>query len=161
MSIEFRCPSCGKKLFSYEQRIRKYGSPIKECKKCGAEYLDPRYYELAIDGVPEDEYKAGPYLFMVIVGILVTWRGLYLFRMRQLGTPEGMQWLMPTLFTVLGVVCIVAAVVGLILLKTGLHEKKINRLMDESRARIKDMSYVSRLKKLGYKVNDDLGGMDN
>jgi len=29
----------------------------KECKKCGAVYIDPRYYEMAIDGIPEDEYK--------------------------------------------------------------------------------------------------------
>ena len=38
MSIEFHCPSCDKKLFTYEERTRKYGKLLKECKKCGAQY---------------------------------------------------------------------------------------------------------------------------
>ena len=161
MSVEFRCPACGKKLFSYERRIRKYGSPIKECKKCGAEYIDPRFHELALDGIPEDEYKAGPYVFMIIVGALITWRGLHLFRMHQLGVSDAIQWVLPTIFTIFGVGCIIAAIGGIIMLKTGLHEKKINRLMAESQARVKDMSYINRLKKLGYKINNGFGGMDN
>ncbi len=158
MSIEFKCPSCGKKLFTYEYRIRKYGCLIKECKKCGSEYIDPRYYELALDGIPEDEFKMTPYVFMMILGGLITWRGLYLFRMRQLGMPDEMQWLLPTVFTILGIVLVIGAIVGMISLKTGLHKKKIERLMAESRARVSDMDYIRRLRRLGYKVDERFGG---
>lgn len=161
MSIEFKCPSCGKKLFSYESRIRKYGCLIKECKKCGSEYIDPRFCELALDGVPDDEFKMFPYVFMMIFGAFVTWRGLHLFSVRQLGTPDEIQWILPSLFTILGIVCIIAAVIGMILLKTGLHKKKIDRLMAESSARIKDRDYLNRLRKLGYKIDDKrVGGFE-
>ncbi len=161
MSIEFKCPSCGKKLFTYEYRIRKYGSPLKECKKCGSEYIDPRYYELALDGIPDDEFKITPYVFMMIIGGLIIWRGLYMFRMHQLGVAEEIQWLLPTVFTLLGIVLVIGSIAGMVSIKTGLHKKKIDRLMAESRARVSDMDYIRRLRKLGYKIDDGFGGFSD
>lgn len=158
MSIEFRCPSCGKKLFSYEPRIRKYGSLIKECRKCGSEYIDPRYYELALNGIPDDEYKVFPYVFMIIFGGLVIWRGLRLFGMRQLGVPNELQLLLPSVLLIMGVVFVIWAIAGIIMLKTGLHKKKIERLLSESQERLKDSNYVSRLRSLGLKLDDEYGG---
>ncbi len=162
MSIEFKCPSCGKKLFTYEYRIRKYGSPVKECKKCGSEYVDPRFYELAIDGIPEDEYKLYPYIFMIVIGGLIVWRALHLFGMRQLGVPGYIQWLMPTALLIMGSVFIIGAIVSIILTLTGLHKKKMDRLLEESEERIRDYAYIKKLKKLGYKIPDGrFGGLDS
>ena len=159
MSIEFKCPSCGKKLFSYEARVRKYGSLIKECRKCGSDYIDPRYYELAINGVPEDEYKVSPYLFMIVIGGLIIWRALRLFGMRQLGVASEIQWLLPSLLLIMGIVFVIGAIVSIILIKTGLRKKKMDRLLAQSQARLKDSSYVSRLRTLGYKLDDRFGGL--
>ena len=53
-----RCSECGKKLLEYDTAsIKRYKSPIKECKKCGREYIDPRYHEIAAEGIPEDEFS--------------------------------------------------------------------------------------------------------
>ncbi len=158
MSIEFRCPSCGKKLFSYESRIRKYGSLIKECRKCGSKYIDPRYYELALNGIPDDEYKVFPYVFMIVIGGLVIWRALRLFGMRQLGVPDVLQMLLPSVLLIMGLVFVIWAIGGIIMLKTGLHKKKIERLLAESQERLKDSGYISRLRSLGLKIDDEYGG---
>ena len=158
MSIEFKCPSCGKKLFSYEARVRKYGSLIKECRKCGSEYIDPRYYELALSGIPDDEYKIFPYMFMIVIGGLVIWRALHLFGLRQLGVPSEIQWLLPSVLLIMGIVFVVGALAGIIMIKTGLRKKKIDRLLAESQERLKDSSYISRLRSLGLKFDDGYGG---
>lgn len=158
MSIKFKCPSCGNKLFSYEPRIRKYGSLIKECKKCGSEYIDPRYYELALNGIPDDEYKIFPYVFMIVFGGLVIWRALRLFGMRQLGVPDVLQMLLPSVLLIMGLVFVIWAIGGIIMLKTGLHKKKIERLLAESQERLKDSGYISSLRSLGLKIDDEYGG---
>ena len=161
MSIEFKCPSCGKKLFTYEYRIRKYGCPVKECKKCGCEYIDPRYYELAIDGVPEDEYKILPYVLMIVIGLLIMWRGYHMLGMRQLGVSAQIQWLLPCVFLIFGIVLVIGAVGGIIMIVTGLHRKKIERLLEESEDRVRDYSYVKKLQRLGYKIPDGrFGGLE-
>ena len=64
--IEIRCKGCGKKLLKYSQSsFRKYGSPLKNCKKCGMRYADPRYREIAIEGVPKDTFSISSYLILV------------------------------------------------------------------------------------------------
>lgn len=158
MSIEFRCPSCGKKLFTFEQRTRKYGRIIQECKKCGAEYADPRYVELAIDGIPEDEFKVAPYLFMIVIGCLLIWRAKHLFGVHQLGVMEQMQWLLPTVFLLLGIAAIIGAIISIIMIKTGRRAKKLETLYQESIERMKDFGYVNKLRKFGYDIPDRFGG---
>lgn len=160
MSYEFHCPSCGKKLFSYEQRTRKYGCIIKECKKCGAEYADPRYVELAIEGIPEDELKIGPYLFMMIIGILLIWRAVHMFGVHQLGVMQQMQCLMPSVFLIFGIAAIIGSVISIILIKTGKRAQKLEVLFMESKERMRDMRYVSKLRNFGYDVPQEFGGFD-
>ncbi len=155
MSIDFNCPSCGKKLFSYEWRTRKYGVILKECKYCGAEYLDPRNHELAIEGIPEDEFRYTPYVFMIIVGGLLIWRAVYLFGMRQLGVPDEMQVVMPALFLILGIAAVIGAIIGMIRIKTGRKRMKFEKMLEESKMRMKDAGYVTTLKRLGYHLPDD------
>ena len=153
MSIELKCGSCGKKLLSYEARERKYGPLIKTCKKCGAKYLDPRYHELAVDGIPEDVFGIPQYLVMVVIGILISWRGTYLFSVHQLGTPDEVQWLLPTLFLVFGIVLIIGGIVEIIRVKTGMMRKKYEKLYEESNQRMRyDREYVMELRRLGYPV---------
>lgn len=153
---EFRCPSCGKKLFDYYPRVRKYGKIIRTCKKCRADFLDPRYHEMAIDGILEEEFAMGPYIFMIILGALIAWRGYYLFGVHQLGTPDEVQWLMPTLFMVLGIGFILGAIISIILIKTGVKSKKFDRLYAESKERLRDVNYLKALKNLGYELPTDL-----
>ena len=153
MSIELKCGSCGKKIMSYETRDRKYGYMIKNCKKCGAKYLDPRYHELAVEGIPEDVFGLPQYLVMLVAGILIGWRGWYLFGVHQLGTPAEIQWLLPSVFLLLGIGLAVGAVIEILRVKTGLMRKKYEKMYEESEQRMRyDREYVMELRRLGYPV---------
>lgn len=156
MSVEFKCPSCGKKLFTYEYRVKKYGEVLKTCKKCGEEYLDPRYHELAVEGIPEDEFRYSPYLIMIVIGGLLIWRGIHLFSRYQLGLPKEMQWLLPVLFIGLGIASIIGALISMLSIKTGRKRIKLDRMLEESKERMKDAGYVTTIRRLGYNVPDNM-----
>lgn len=81
--------------------------------------------------------------------------------MRQLGVSAQIQWLLPCVFLIFGIVLVIGAIGGIIMIVTGLHRKKIERLLEESEERIRDYSYVKKLRRLGYKIPDDrFGGLD-
>ena len=77
--ITKRCPSCGA---MYEHRLyahypskdnrTKYGSPIRNCIKCGCHFKDDEYREIAISGIRDvDQSVVSPYnLFFGIFGLL-------------------------------------------------------------------------------------------
>ena len=155
MSVEFKCPSCGKKLFSYEPRMRKYSEILKKCKKCGAEYLDPRCHELAVEGIPEDEFSYVSYIVMVPVGGFLIWRGIHNLHTYQLGVPSEAQWILPAFFILIGIACIIGAIAGMISIMTGLKRRRFDRMLEESKRRMKDSGYVYSLKKLGYIIPED------
>lgn len=81
-----------------------------------------------------------------------------MFGMRQLGVPDVLQMLLPSVLLIMGLVFVIWAIGGIIMLKTGLHKKKIERLLAESQERLKDSGYISRLRSLGLKIDDEYGG---
>ena len=150
MSYEFKCPSCGKKLFTYEYRIRKYGSLIKSCKKCGADYLDPRYYEMAISGIPQDELKLPQYFVATAASVFFLLRGIHLLGVHQLGVAREIQWLVPSFLILIGIAGILCSIAEIIMILTGIKARRLDKKYEESRARIKDIRYIERLRSLGY-----------
>ncbi|MCR5685392.1 MAG: hypothetical protein K6G81_08235 [Lachnospiraceae bacterium] len=152
MSIRFYCPACQKELFRYEYRMRKYGSILRKCRKCGADYIDPRYRELAFDGMPKDEFNIIPYTVGLVIGGLIAWRGWALFGKRQLGVPDAMQWLMPSTLLLIGAFLAIGMLYEIITIKTGLKMKKFEKLMAESRSRVSDIRYIHKLEQLGCEV---------
>ena len=162
MSYVLKCASCGKKLLEYDTPVRKYGSPLKECKKCGARYIDPRYHELAAEGIPEEDFKIPPYIFLIVIGVLIAWRGIYLFSRHMLGTPEEVRWLLPTVFLVFGIVFVIGGILEILSVKSGRKMNKFNRLYEESCKRLENPSYALTLHSMGYKVPEQyLGGIYN
>ena len=155
MSREFHCPSCDKKLFTYEERTRKYGKLLKECKKCGAQYLDLRYYELAIDGIPEDEFKVTRYSLAILIGALFGWRGIYIARIYLYTGENLIKWLLPISFILISFIVVIVGLYEIFMIATGLKRKKLERLFDESKARMRDSSYIYTLKKHGYVINEE------
>lgn len=154
MSADFRCPSCGKKLFSYEPRFRKYGKITANCKSCGALYADPRCYELALGGIPGDEYLLGPYISVIAIGALIVWRGVYIMGQKQLGVMEEMQWFLPSAFLVIGGLMVIGGIIGAILLKAGIKAKRLEKKLEESKLRLRDPVYVNELRSLGFPVDE-------
>lgn len=150
MAYEIYCEHCGKKVLKYEKWERKYKSPIANCKKCGREYLDPRCHELAVEGIPEREFKVSNDIVLLIAGCFVAWRGCYLLRMHMLGMPDFMQWVVPAVVLLLGIGMIIAAGVDAVRLATGLKRKKYERLLEESESRMQDDVYYNKLEELGY-----------
>ncbi|MDE6788163.1 MAG: hypothetical protein K2J47_02420 [Ruminococcus sp.] len=150
------CSECGKKLMIYDSKsFRMYKSPVKKCKKCGNLYIDPRCHELAIEGIPSDVFSVKSYIFLIIFGILLLWRGMYLLNQTQLGVPHEIQWLMPAVLITIGAVYIIGGIAEIISVKTGLKEKKYNKLYVESAERLKDVDYVSTLRNLGINIPEN------
>lgn len=149
MSYVLKCSNCNKTLITYEGRERKYGSPFFNCKKCGTEYVDPRYQELAVVGIPESEFGYGTSIICLVIGGLLLWRGIYLLGVRMLGTPDFMQWVLPTMVLILGGAFVVMAIVDFVSIVSGGKRKKFERLYEESLARMQDEAYVEKLKKCG------------
>ena len=127
MAYTINCESCGKKLLTYESYEIKYGSPVKRCKSCGHEYIDPRFREMAVTGFPEKEFKKSTCLVMLILGALILWRGMYLFGMRQLNVMDELQWVVPSVVTLLGAVFIIGSIVEFIRIASGWKLKKYEK----------------------------------
>lgn len=155
MSREFHCPSCDKKLFTYEERTRKYGSLLKECKKCGAQYLDPRYYELAIDGIPEDEFGVGRYSLAILIGAFFGWRGIRTANIYMYTGADPVRWLLPISFILISFIVVITGLYEIFTIATGLKRKKMDRLYEESKARMKDSGYIYTLQKHGYTIPEE------
>lgn len=151
--VKIKCAHCGKKLLTYDQgSMIRYKSPVKNCKKCGARYADPRCHEMAIEGIPAGTFSTFSYIAMIVIGALILYRGIYLFKRYQLGVPDAMQWLLPTIFVIGGMVMVVGGIVEIIMIKTGWKTKKYARLLQESEQRLSDKNYAHVLKDLGYGV---------
>lgn len=150
---EIRCKGCGKRLLKYSKTsARKYKSPVKSCSKCGMRYADPRCHEIAIEGIPSDTFRISSYIFLAVAGALILYRGIYLFGMHQMGTPETMQWLLPTLFTVIGCIMLLGGLTECILIVTGIKRRRFDKLTKESEQRLADKGYVYLLQELGYQI---------
>lgn len=149
------CSGCGKKLLSYEKNAEKrYGSPVKTCKKCGQMYADPRYCEIAVDGIQPSSMSVGGNVLVLALGAFILYRGIVLFGRTQLGVPKEMQFLMPAALAVVGLILVIKSIADIILIKTGLKAKKLERLKNESEDRLRDRSYAETLRQLGYNVPD-------
>lgn len=152
-NYEVRCKGCGKKLLTYnEGSFRKYKSPLKQCKKCGAKYLDPRCHEIAIEGIPSDSFSVTSYLILLIFGAFILYRGIYLFGRHQLGVIEEIQWLLPAVFVIGGGIMVIGGIIEIISIISGSKCRKFDRLKMESEERLADNSYAYQLKELGYNV---------
>ena len=133
-----RCPHCNKKLEDRAEVSYLYGSPFRNCTKCGMEYLDTDYHEPAIDGfVQQGDYRMGFVIAAVgLVGALLT---------------QGQ----PLYF----VICVVLAVTGtacgaviLVRQKTGADERQREKLLAESKQRLQNPVYAHKLRAAGYNV---------
>lgn len=154
MTREIKCGKCGKKLLTYDsdKQVIKYESPVKQCKKCGNRYIDPRCHEIAIEGVPRDTFKVSSYLVMLLMGGFICYRGYVMFNSYQLGTPDSMQWLLPVAILLVGGILFIGGIVEIVSILTGVKKRRFDKLRKESEARMMDQSYVDLLKDLGYRI---------
>lgn len=152
-TYEIRCKNCGKKLLKYSKSsFRKYKSPVKICKKCGTRYADPRCHEIAIEGIPSDTLSIRPYVILIIIGALIFYRGIYLYGMHPLGTPNVTPWLLPSVFVIFGMILAISGIVEIFTIISGIKAKKFEALRKASDDRLNDKNYILILQDLGYKI---------
>ncbi|MCR5799925.1 MAG: hypothetical protein K6G69_07610 [Lachnospiraceae bacterium] len=146
-----KCKYCNKKIMSYDYPVLqvRYGNPIRRCKKCNAEYLDPRYKEMGIEGIKDSDFSKASFTVMTVIGVLILARGIYLFGTEPLGAKE-LKLVMPLFWTGVGIFMIVGGIFELIRINNGSKQTKYLRMYEESCERLKDEIYVEKLYKLGY-----------
>ncbi len=156
MSYLFHCPKCNKKLFEYNGVPTRYGYMIKECKKCGSKYVDPRVTEMALQGIPYKDFNITSFMFLIVIGGFFVYRGFDLYGMEMLGMPGFFQPVLPTLCLLIGLAFIIFAIIEIIRIKTGSKIKKYKRLYNESLRRLKDPGYITELHMLGYEIPEEI-----
>lgn len=150
---EIRCKNCGKKLLTYSKGCSvQYKSPVKICRKCGTMYADPRCHEIALDGIPPDTFSVRSNAVFAIIGALILYRGIYLFGKYQLGVPNKMQWMLPSVFVIWGAATAVWGIAEIILIVSGMKKRKFDALKRESEERLNDKNYAAVLRNLGYEI---------
>lgn len=151
--IKIKCSKCGKKLASYIAGSKRYNkSPVKKCKRCGTIYRDPRYEELAIVGIPQDQFRITGYVIVIILGTLFLYRGIHLLPYHLVGIPAQVQWNMPLFFIIIGGILIFAGAMEILSIKIGWKRKMFERWMRDSEQRLSDKRYAYLLRSLGYEV---------
>ena len=153
MSDILRCKCCNKKLCNKENFKIKYKSPVGRCKKCGTEYIIPGCHEISLFEVKEAEFQIRGWIILSVFGALIALRGCHLFGMHELGS-ESDSHFMAWFITILGIAIIGIALYNFVYTFTGYKKKKYDRLIHESKVRMSDEEYVSKLIKLGYLKED-------
>lgn len=144
------CPNCGKSLFNYNPREWRYGSPIRTCRRCKQKYADSRYHEIAVDGISEDSMSIKSRIIIIVLGALITYRGIYLldYRMSYVYSHNWTAYV----FIILGIIMFVGGIADIVTIKSGFKQKKLDRLECESVKRLSNYEYAKQLKDLGYDV---------
>ena len=146
-----KCPHCGKDIaLNYVEREWKYGSPIRVCKKCNQKYIDKRYHEIVVDGINPDSFNMKRVGFGFLFGVIllvvsalfntytILLKGYYHTAMMCLGLG--------------GVLLIVCMLVDFVSVKTGLKERRLQKVTMESVGRLQNKEYAHELASLGYNV---------
>lgn len=151
--VEGTCPHCGAKT-KEDCNTWVYGSPIRRCRKCGQEYLDKRWREVAIDGFdPRSQdasfYMKGALLLAAFTALCAGWMVLQINMKGYYTTRNLACVILGSLGTVL---CIFLA----IRIKFGFEDKNNAKFMEESKQRLKNPEYVQKLREYGYQIPEDL-----
>lgn len=62
--------------------------------------------------------------------------------MRQLGTPDEVQWFMPAVIFICGFIMAAGGIVEIFTIATGIKARRFDRLRAESEKRLADKDYV-------------------
>ena len=146
--MESKCPECGTKNREVYNAWA-YGSPVKVCKACRAEYLDRRFREVAIDGFDPRSNNISFYVkgALLLLAIALVSAGLLYFQMGR--------GYYSTKILIAAIACglgSIACAVMALRIKLGFQDKANGKFMAESEARLRDPAYVQKLEGFGYKV---------
>lgn len=146
-------PILQRKLSNYNEREWKYGSPIRTCTKCGEKYIDKRYHEIVIEGIAPDAMSVKKDLVAIIIGLIaIIISATLTFTTIQL---NGSYSLKGVAIGFIGLFLVIAMLIDLIRIKTGLKERRFAVLRVESAKRLQDKTYAHQLLSAGYNVPEE------
>lgn len=151
------CPYCKAKIFFYYEKERenewKYGSPIRPCRKCGKNYVDGRYHEIAVEGIEPSalSIRWNGIRLLAMLGIFLIAFLIQAYEVRHKGT-YSLKWC-----TIMGCALFgsLLFLIDSIRILTGAKAKKLERLREESVKRLRNWSYAKQLEDLGYPVPEE------
>ncbi|MBQ8789961.1 MAG: hypothetical protein IJZ51_01470 [Ruminiclostridium sp.] len=144
------CKGCGKKVDTFVVGDYRYGSPIKTCPKCKAEYINPVYHEIETDGISPDAFDIKKLLIVLLIGVIffVISAAMHYYEVTTLDYYHTIY----IAIMVISIIVILFAIGDIILIKTGLKEKRNERKRQESVQRMSNPEYALKLREFGYNV---------
>ena len=151
------CPHCGSQNRE-SCNAWGYGSPIRQCKSCKAEYYDNRWREVAIEGFDPRSNNSKLYLFAGIgSGVLSAVMGLWVWN--SIRTSGSYSIRAAGLAVLAALVCVMCLVMYL-RIKSGYEEKAQAPFLEESRQRMQNPEYVRKLMQYGVRVPQEFQPKD-
>ncbi|MCR5205813.1 MAG: hypothetical protein K6E47_12220 [Lachnospiraceae bacterium] len=155
MILEMICPHCGKKTVESYGIINPYlyGSKIQKCRKCGGEFFDNRWREVAIQGfdpIQDTEVKYSSWFGFGLIAAALS--------LTQID-PTKMSFGSPTVFKVgIWFMFILGGLILIIFFRHvfGFVKRKNKKYMAESVQRMHDPEYVNKLCVNGVRIPSSL-----
>ncbi len=153
LRAEGNCPYCGAKILFYYDKEWRYGSPVRNCKKCGKKYVDERYHEIVVEGIEPGalSIKRNGIGMLIMLGIFLVSFLIHFYQVNQKSTYD----LTFCAFMVIALLGILLFVIDSIRILTGTKVKKLERLREQSVKRLQNWSYAKELEALGYPVPEE------
>lgn len=148
--MELYCPSCGKRVAFFVVGDYRYGSPVKNCPKCNAEYINPVFHEIETDGISPDAFDMKRLLIGLIAGVIffVIGAGIHYFEV----TTQNFYHTSYIAIMLISAIAVLFSIANIFLIKTGFKEKRTEKKRKESTKRLSNPEYALKLKNLGYNV---------
>ncbi len=148
--MEMHCPNCGRLVGTFVAGDYRYGSPLKTCPKCNAEYINPVFHEIEVDGISPDAFDIKKLLIGILIGVIffAVGAGIHYYEI----TMQDYYHTSCIAIMIISAIAVFYAIGNIILIKTGLKDKRTQRKRQESAQRLSNPQYAARLKELGYNV---------
>ena len=147
--VEWNCPKCGKNNRE-SCNAWVYGSPIRNCKGCNAEYFDNRWREIAAEGV-EPATKSPKLYLLATIGFLAFTILCAIWLVTDIKTQGSYPVkLLGCVFA--GAIGTVGCLVIFLRIVSGYEDKQNQKYYEESIRRLNDKAYVQKLIAYGYHV---------
>lgn len=152
------CPHCGTEVKDYREYGWEYGSPIRKCEKCGNNYINKGYHEIAVEGIAPDEFDAKKSVHGILLGLAIvlgaaaataaiTWATIHFANVYYVKII-----ILGVVLAVIGLIFAVCMFIDFLKIKSGAKERKFDSLKEESVQRLKNKEYARELAEIGYDV---------
>ena len=149
-TMEIHCPNCGRLVGTFVVGDYRYGCPLNICPKCKAEYINPAFHEIEVDGISPDAFDIKKLLLGILMGVVffAVSAGIHYYEV----TMQDHYHTSCIAIMVISAIAVFYAIGNIIFIKTGLKDKRTQKKRQESAERLSNPHYAMHLKELGYNV---------